>query len=203
MDAVIGQKKEQGQKFLENGKRIPVTYIDVAGSRVISVRTPDKDGVFAVRVSFGKRKRANKAIMGSVKASGQDFAPLAIREIRLADDSSTPNVGDFIKPTEILKPGDIVAVSGVSKGKGFAGVVKRHGFHGGPKTHGQSDRHRAPGSIGQGTTPGRVLRGKRMAGRMGADNVTVRNLEVVDVSDDQVLIKGLVPGAKKTLIVIK
>ncbi len=98
----------------------------------------------------------------------------------------------------------MVDVTGTSKGKGWAGGVKRHGFHGGPKTHGQSDRHRAPGSIGQGTTPGRVYRGKKMAGRMGTDTVTVKNLEVISITDDGVLlIKGLVPGFVSNYVVVK
>lgn len=101
-----------------------------------------------------------------------------------------------------LKPGDVVQVRGTSKGKGFAGVVKRHHFKGGPRTHGQSDRERAPGSIGQTTTPGRVYRGKRMAGRMGSDRVTIKNLLVLDIARDIVTIKGLVPGARNNRLVI-
>lgn len=110
---------------------------------------------------------------------------------------------DLLKASEVLKPGDIVDVIGVSKGKGFAGVVKRHHFKGGPRTHGQSDRERAPGSIGQTTTPGRVYKGKRMAGRMGHERVTIKNLRVVDVSDNFLLIKGLVPGPKNSLVMVK
>ncbi len=111
-------------------------------------------------------------------------------------------IGDSIKPTVVFKKGDLVKVSGTSKGKGFQGVVKRHHFAGGPKTHGQSDRERAPGSIGSTTTPGRVYKGKRMAGRMGGERVTVRNLEIVEVKDDGIVVKGLVPGAKKGLLEI-
>lgn len=111
--------------------------------------------------------------------------------------------GETLKASEVFKPGDIVDVIGVSKGKGFAGVVKRHHFKGGPRTHGQSDRERAPGSIGQTTTPGRVYKGKRMAGRMGHERVTIKNLKIVDVSDDLLLIKGLVPGPKNSLIMVK
>ncbi len=109
-------------------------------------------------------------------------------------------VGDIIPPSLFLKTGDTVAVTGVSKGKGFQGVVKRHGFKGGPKTHGQSDRERAPGSIGQTTTPGRVYKGKRMAGRMGGDTVTIKGLKIVEVKDAVVSVKGLVPGAKNGLL---
>lgn len=106
-------------------------------------------------------------------------------------------------PIDTLAPGDIVQVRGISKGKGFAGVVKRHHFKGGPRTHGQSDRERAPGSIGQTTTPGRVYKGKRMAGRMGGNNVTIKNLVVLDVIRDTITIKGLVPGPRNNRLVIK
>lgn len=104
---------------------------------------------------------------------------------------------------ENLKPGDVVQVRGISKGKGFAGVVKRHHFRGGPRTHGQSDRERAPGSIGQTTTPGRVYKGKRMAGRMGHKHVTIKNLRVVSVAHETVTVKGLVPGARKSQVMIR
>jgi hypothetical protein len=111
-------------------------------------------------------------------------------------------VGSAVVVEEVLSAGDIVDVSGVSKGKGYAGVVKRHHFKGGPKTHGQSDRHRAPGSIGQSTTPGRVYKGKRMAGRMGAEDVTVKNLEVIDIQDGVLVVKGLVPGHISSIVTI-
>jgi large subunit ribosomal protein L3 len=110
-------------------------------------------------------------------------------------------IGDEIK-SNIFVVGDKVVVSGVSKGKGFAGVVKRHGFAGGPKTHGQSDRHRAPGSIGAGTTPGRVWKGKKMAGRMGQDKITLDAREIIDIKDNLLLLKGPIPGSKGDLIAI-
>ena len=112
--------------------------------------------------------------------------------------------GTEINLADIFTPGDIVDVTGISKGKGFAGGVKRWNFKGGPRTHGQSDRERAPGSIGQTTTPGRVYKGKKMAGRMGQDTVTVKNLEVIGITDDGVLlIKGLVPGSVNSIVVVK
>jgi large subunit ribosomal protein L3 len=152
----------------------------------------------------GAKKRATKAELGHAKVGAKlEKAPKFLREVRIKDDSELPEVGIALNPAEVFQPGDIVDVIGVSKGKGFAGGVKRYGFRGGPKTHGQSDRHRAPGSIGQGTTPGRVYKGKRMAGNMGNDNVTVRGLMVVDVTNDGVLvIKGLVPGVINGLIKI-
>ncbi len=205
MTSLLGKKIQQGQKFLENGQRIPVTYVNVAGNTVITLKTADKDNYFAAQMGLDLRKKSNKAMLGHIKGAGLKSAPKFLKEIRLSSEEgqSLPNIGDVIIPSEVLKPGDVVNVTGVSKGKGFAGGVKRHGFHGGPKTHGQSDRHRAPGAIGQGTTPGRVYKGKRMAGRMGQDNVTVRNLKIVDVDNDQVLIKGLVPGVLGSYIVIK
>lgn len=204
MQALIGQKKTQSQKFLENGMRIPVTLIDVKGNCVIAVKTNDRDHYQAVQLGFSIKKKASKAQVGHAKGAKQEGAPKFLKEVRIYDDSALPEVGTVINPTEVFQPGDIVNVTGTSKGKGYAGVVKRHGFHGGPKTHGQSDRHRAPGAIGQGTTPGRVYRGKRMAGRMGNENVTVTNLEIVDVTNDGVLvIKGLVPGIINSLIMIK
>lgn len=203
MNGILGQKTDQGQKFLENGKRIPVTYIKVSGSRIIGLKTTERDGYSGAVVSFGTKKSGNKAIMGKIKPLGVEFAPRFIKEVKLADSNSpTLNVGDFVKASEILKPGDMVDATGVSKGKGFQGGVKLHHFKGGPKTHGQSDRHRAPGSIGQGTTPGRVYKGKRMAGRMGDNRVTIKNLEVIEINDDLLLLKGLIPGAKKTLIML-
>ncbi|EKD86874.1 MAG: ribosomal protein L3 [uncultured bacterium] len=203
MQALIGVKKVQSQKFLENGRRIPVTLIDVKDNRVIAVKTNDRDHYQAVQLGFSMKKKATGAEVGHAKGANLEKAPKFLREVRIYDDSPLPEVGATINPQEVFQPGDIVNISGVSKGKGFAGGVKRHGFHGGPKTHGQSDRHRAPGSIGQGTTPGRVYKGKRMAGRMGNENVTIENLEIIDVNDSQVMIKGLVPGIINSLIFIK
>ena len=130
--------------------------------------------------------------------------PRFLREVRL-DSEPEFKVGDIISVSDVFKKGDVIAITGTSKGKGFAGVVKRWGFHGGPRTHGQSDRERAPGSIGQGTTPGRVLKGKKMAGRMGGDRVTVKNLIVVDVDKEAGLIavSGPVPGVPGGLLIIK
>jgi large subunit ribosomal protein L3 len=196
MLALIGQKKTQSQKFLENGKRIPVTLIDVKGNTVVAIRTNEKNKYQAVQLGFSMKKNASRAEVGHAKGAKLENAPKFLKEVRILDVSEVlPQVGEVLNPSEVFTPGDIVDISGISKGKGFAGGVKRHGFHGGPKTHGQSDRHRAPGSIGQGTTPGRVYKGKRMAGRMGVDNVTIQNLRIIDITNDGVLVvKGLVPG---------
>ena len=203
MQTLIGTKKSQSQKFLENGTRIPVTLIDIKNNWVVSHKTLELDKYQAVQLGFSMKKSGNKAEVGHAKGAKQEKAPKFLKEVRILADESLPEMGSVLNPVEILQPGDIVNVTGTSKGKGYAGVVKRHGFHGGPKTHGQSDRHRAPGAIGQGTTPGRVYKGKRMAGRMGDENVTVRNLEVMDVTQDTLTLKGLVPGIKNGLIIIK
>ena len=139
-----------------------------------------------------------------MKKAGLDKKPRFLREIRVGDVGEL-KLGAEIKVGDVFAPGDPVRVTGTSKGKGFAGVVKRHHFAGGPRTHGQSDRERAPGSIGQTTTPGRVYRGKRMAGRMGTDTVTVRGLKViaVDPENNTVTIKGLVPGGRKGLLLVQ
>lgn len=204
MQVLIGLKKSQSQRFLENGARIPVTLIDVKGNIVMSHMTMDKNKYQALQLGYGAKKNATRAEVGHAKGAKLSSAPKFLREVRIYDDSPLPEVGSTINPEEVFAPGDIIDVSGFSKGKGFQGGVKRYGFHGGPKTHGQSDRHRAPGAIGSGTTPGRVYKGKRMAGNMGNDNVTVTNLLVVDVTSDGVLVvKGLVPGIINGLIYIE
>ena len=196
MNSMLAKKVEQGQKFFENGIRIPVTKLNVNGNIVIAIKTQAKDKYSAVQLGFDKRVKARKP-----KSNKSIFNFL--REVRMADADAMPAVGDLIKASEIFKPGDVVNVTGISKGKGYAGGVKRYGFHGGPRTHGQSDRERAPGSIGSSTTPGRVYKGKRMAGRMGHEQVTVKNIRIVSVDDSFILVKGLVPGGRNTLLMIK
>lgn len=203
MQTILGQKIEQSQRFLENGTRIPVTKVVIKGNVVVGIKTKDKHGYSAVQLGFGNKKKPSRAIEGIAKAANLKTTPRFLREVRFVDSASMPAVGEIIKITEVFKPGDIVDVIGLSKGKGYAGVVKRHHFKGGPRTHGQSDRERAPGSIGQTTTPGRVYKGKRMAGRMGQDRVTVRNLRIVDVSDERIFIKGLVPGSINSLVMVE
>ena len=204
MLGIIGKKVSQSQKFLEDGTRIPVTQVSTGGNVVVSLKSLDKDKYSAVQIGFGIRKNFNKPSLGHAKKAGMEKPSRFLREIRVIDaEAPFPEVGSTIKAEDVLKPGDIVDITGKSKGKGYAGVVKRHHFKGGPRTHGQSDRERAPGSIGQTTTPGRVYKGKRMAGRMGNATATLKNLMVVDVSGDDVFIKGLVPGALNSLVVIR
>ncbi len=196
MDSILAKKLEQGQKFLEDGKRIPVTKLSVNGNVVVALKTLARDQYSAVQLGFEKRIKARPA--KSLK-SIYNF----IREVRIVDIQTLPSVGDVIKASEIFKPGDVINVTGISKGKGYAGGVKRYHFRGGPRTHGQSDRERAPGSVGSNTTPGRVLKGKRMAGRMGQDKVTVKNIIIVAVDDNYILVKGLVPGGRNTFLMLK
>lgn len=194
MDTIYGYKSEQTQKYTSSGKRVPVTIIKVNPMIVSQVKKDDKDGYKAVQIMT--------TLKGGDYKTRQEFKSIKgikhIREIRLEEEAGV-NMGDSVSLASIVKPGDLVNVTGVSKGKGFAGVVKRHGFAGGPKTHGQSDRHRAPGAIAQGTTPGRVNKGKRMAGHMGAVQRTQRNLTVMDVKEDQIMIKGTIPGPLNSL----
>lgn len=205
LDTILGKKQEQTQKFLDDGTRIPVTVIYTPANPVVSVKTKDKAGYNAVQLGFGIKKHPNKALSGHIKGADLKAAPQYLREVRVSEEDAEkmPKAGESVSVPDVFKAGDIVDVIGVSKGKGYAGGVKRHHFKGGPRTHGQSDRERAPGSIGQTTTPGRVYKGKRMAGHMGVDNVTVKNLRVVDVTEDMLFIKGLVPGSLNSLVIIK
>ncbi len=224
IQTLFGEKIEQTQMFLVDGTRIPVTVIAVPDNTIVQVKTQEKDKYTAVQIGVGKKKKPSKPALGHAKKAGLDFAPYVIKEIKInqedssaqikadsadpdligTDGESSSKVGGYLKIEEVFKPGDIVDVTGTSKGKGFAGVVKRHGFKGGPKTHGQSDRERAPGSIGQTTTPGRVYRGKRMAGRMGHEVVTVKNLKVVSVDEvnKKLYVAGLIPGVKNSIVFI-
>lgn len=198
---LLAKKVDQTQGFLKNGMRIPMTLVHVIPNVVIQIKTKDKEGYNALQLGTGTKKRSPKAITGHIKKAGLTQTPRFFREIRV-DEFGDVSLGMSIRAQDIFKPGDTIDVTGISKGKGYAGVVKRHGFAGGPRTHGQSDRERAPGSIGQTTTPGRVYKGKRMAGRMGGDTVTIKNLEVIDIEGDIMCIKGLIPGPRGIMVTI-
>ena len=199
--ALIGKKINQTQGFLEDGTRVPLSVIAMNKNIVAQVKTEEHEGYNAVKLGFGIKNKLNKAEAGFIKKAGLEKAPRFFSEVRV--DKIDVEQGAQIGPEEVFEPGDLVDVTGTSKGKGYAGVVKRHHFSGGPKTHGQSDRHRAPGSSGQGTTPGRVYKGKRMSGRMGNEQVTVKNLEVLNVDGELVYVKGLVPGIKGSILMVK
>jgi large subunit ribosomal protein L3 len=188
------------QAFDDNGRAVALTIVQAGPCWVTQLRTPERDGYSAAQIGFEETKRLNRPEQGHLKATPK---LRHLREVPL-DEGEAVTVGTKID-VSMLEPGQLVDVTGTSKGRGFAGVVKRHGFRGGPKTHGQSDRHRAPGSVGSGTTPGRVFKGTRMAGRMGGDRVTVQGLEVMQVDAERNLLalKGAVPGARNGLLLIR
>ncbi len=199
MNALLGTKVRQTQMFTEDGRRMPVTEI-VAGPNWI-VAVGDK----RIQLGFGSLTHLTKAETGHIKKAGLTEKLRFLRSFAVTEVAETEVAGAKLGVADVFAVGDAVRVTGTSKGKGFAGVVKRHGFKGGPRSHGQSDRERAPGSIGATTTPGRVYRGKRMAGRMGTDKVTVIGLTVVAVNPEAntLLVKGVVPGGKNGLVVIQ
>ena len=196
---IIGKKIGMSQVFGDNGKAEAVTVIEAGPCLVTQIKTSAKEGYDAVQLGFGNAKKLSKAEQGHLKELGK---LRTLREFRV-DNTAEVKVGDKVDVSQ-FKTGDVVNVIGVSKGKGFAGVVKRHGFHGGPKTHGQTDSHRAPGAIGATTSPGRVLKGMRMAGHMGDEQITVKGLKVykTDPEHNLLLVQGAVPGAKNGLLLI-
>lgn len=200
IEGILGRKVGMTQVFELDGSAVPVTVIEALPCTVVQVKTKKRDGYEAVQVGFGTRKRVNSPLKGHMGKLGQ-FRYL--RELGV-DDIGEWEVGKKVG-CEIFAPGDMVDVSGATKGRGFAGVMKRHGFHGGPKTHGQSDRARAPGSIGAGTDPGRVLKGTKMAGHMGTGQATARNLKVVrsDSAKGILMVKGAVPGNEGALLKVR
>jgi len=206
MKGILGKKIGMTRIFDEDGKVIPVTVIQAGPCFVTQKKTVERNGYSAIQLGFEEVKPKSLTRPELMHLKKKKLPPLRyLREIRVKE-SELDNYEEGQKiGVGIFDVGDRVDVTGYSKGRGFAGVVKRHGFRGGPKTHGQSDRHRAPGSIGQTTTPGRVYKGKRMAGHMGNERVTIQNLEVVLVDPERNLlaVKGSVPGARNSLLIIK
>ena len=192
------------QVFGEDGRAYPATVISAAPNMVTQVKTTEKDGYSALQIGFHEQKesRVTKPLLGHMKKSGGIFRHL--RELR--DDVLDANVkvGDKLTLADLFKVGDRIAISGVSKGKGFQGVVKRHGFHGGPRSHGQKHTERAPGSIGAGG-PQRVFKGTKMAGRMGNDRVTIKRVQVLQIDPEKnvLVVKGSVPGRRGTLLELR
>ena len=204
MKGLLGKKVGMTQIFDENGEVIPVTVIEAGPCYVTQKKTVEADGYNAIQLGYGEtsEKKLTKPQAGHLKKSG--VSPIRyLREFSVSDPESY-EAGQELKAS-VFEVGDYVDVTGTSKGKGFAGAVKRHGFGGGPKTHGQSDRWRATGSVGAGSTPGRILKGKRMPGRMGNDQVTVLNLKVVLVDDDKnmLAVQGSIPGGKNGLVIVR
>lgn len=206
MKALIGKKIGMTHIFDEKGTVVPVTVVEAGPCTVVQVKTPKTDGYSAVQLGFGLDKNINKPQAGHVKKSGA--VPKVLREFDLVEvaaegeESVSLKVGDVIG-VDTFEVGQLLAATGTSKGKGFAGTVKRHNFTTGPKTHG-SHNYRAPGSIGAGY-PQHVMKGMRMAGQMGNEKVTVKNLEIIsiDKENNTLAIKGAVPGPRKGIVVLR
>lgn len=201
--AILAKKIGMTQIFSENGILVPVTVLEAGPCVVVQKKTIENDGYEAIQIGFddAKIKQTNKPIKGHFNKAGVKIKKV-LKEFRLEDISSY-EVGTEIK-SDIFAAGERVDVSGVSKGKGTQGTIKRHGHSRGPMSHG-SKHHRAVGSLGAATSPGRVMKGKKMPGRMGAVNITVQNLEVVRCDSDKnlLLVKGAVPGTKGAVLLIK
>ena len=202
---LVGRRSGMTRVFTEDGVSIPVTVVEISPNRVTQIKELDRDGYRAIQVTAGSRKasRVNKSLAGHFAKAGVE-AGTGLWEFRLEQSDEAPEVGSELT-VERFQVGQIVDVAGKSKGKGFQGGVKRWNFKMQDATHGNSLSHRAPGSIGQNQTPGRVFKGKKMAGHMGARNVTTQGLEIVrvDVERNLLLIKGAVPGAPGGDVIVR
>jgi len=198
---LLGKKIGMTRVYNEMGTVIPVTVIEAGPCKVLQVKSVSKEGYNAIQVGFAEKRanRITKPLAGHFSKADAD-GYYNVREFRIQNPEDF-QVGQDINLGEMFKVGDIIDVQGISKGKGFQGVMKRHGFHGGPSGHG-SKHHRRPGSIGCSAWPARVVKGKKLPGRMGTDTVLKKNILVVDVRDDEniILVKGSVPGAKQGLL---
>ncbi|HKJ70475.1 MAG TPA: 50S ribosomal protein L3 [Gammaproteobacteria bacterium] len=202
---VIGKKKGMSRVFTESGESIPVTVIEVTPNRVTQVKNSETDGYEAVQVTTGSRKpgRTVKPMAGHVAKAGVE-AGRTFREFRLGDGDEAPATGGDIT-ADRFEAGQKVDVTGLTKGRGYAGTMKRWNFGGGPASHGAHKIHRKPGSVGQMQDPGRVFKGKKMSGQMGGRQTTQQNLEVVRVDTERnlLLVKGAVPGAKESDVMVR
>jgi large subunit ribosomal protein L3 len=204
MKAILGKKIGMTSVFTENGTKMPCTVLSIGPCVITQIKTEETDGYNAVQLGYGEKSEKNtpKPLKGHFKKAGVD--PVAkLYEVR--DFDFDKNVGDEIT-IDIFEEGEEIAVVGNSKGKGFQGVVKRHGFSGvGMQTHGQHNRGRAPGSIGMASTPSKVLKGQRMAGRMGNDRVKVKGLKIIKLiaEENLMVVKGSVPGHKGSYIIVE
>ena len=205
MTGLIGRKVGMTQFYNAEGNVIPVTVIETGPCVVVQKKETAKDGYNALQVGFGSKKaqRVNKPIQGHMAKAGKGAFEV-VKEFRLADVSQY-EVGQEIKVTDLFKAGDRIAVSGTSKGHGFSGVIKRWSFAGFPGSHGTHEYFRHGGSIGNRSYPGRVRKGKKMAGHWGNEQVSIQNLEVVDIRPEQnlMLVKGAVPGAKRGVVIVR
>ena len=203
LKAILGEKLKMTRIFDKDGKPIPVTVLKAGPCYITAIKTKEKDGYEAVQLGFGKAKRLKKPEEGHLKKAKVEDKLKHLKEFEITGvDINSKKIGDRVD-VSVFKEGDKVTISGISKGKGFAGVIKRHGFARGPETHG-SDHHRRPGSIGS-MFPQRVLRGKKMPGRMGYERVTVKGLEIMKVLSETniLMVKGAVPGPRKGLLEIR
>ncbi len=207
MKFILGKKQQMTQIFTDDGRVVPGTIITAGPVTVTDIRTKDKNGYEAVQVGFGERKlsRLNKSVQGHIRTTlpkeGVGFE--VIQEFRAYEGLPEVKVGDVVDASSFAE-GDMVTVSGISKGKGFQGGVKRHGFHGGPRSHGQKHSEREPGSIGAGGMQ-RVFKGTRMAGRMGGDRVTEKSIKIVKIDKDSnlIFVTGAIPGRRGTIVEIR
>lgn len=203
---LVGRKLGMTRVFTEDGTSVPVTVLEVSPNRVTQIKSVETDGYSALQVTFGERRasRVTKALAGVFSKAGVT-AGRGVREFTVPSDAlSNHSVGSDVS-VSIFQPGQLVDVTGVSQGKGYAGTIKRHHFSSGRATHGNSKSHNVPGSIGMAQDPGRVFPGKRMTGHLGAVNRTVQNLVVVRVDLDRnlLLIRGAVPGSKGGDVVVR
>jgi large subunit ribosomal protein L3 len=200
---ILGKKIGMTRVFLENGESIPVSVLEVGPCYIIQIKRIDKEGYNAIQIGFQPKrdKRLNKPLLGHFKAAGRG-GPAFLKEIKV-DEVDSFELGQEIT-SEIFNVGDLVNVRGISRGRGFTGVVKRWGFSGGDTSHGCRS-HRVPGSIGASATPSRVMKGKKLPGRMGNKKVTVKNLKVVDVVREKnlILVKGAAPGSTGGFLEVK
>jgi len=204
MLGILGKKIGMSQVFTENGNLIPVTVVEAGPCKVVQVKTVETDGYNAAQLGFEVKpdRLMNKPSKGHFEKHKSDYFRTIV-ELRDADEDIMANGAEIT--VSKFKAGDILKVTGTTKGKGFQGVMKRHGFTGGQATHGQKDRLRAPGSIGQSAYPARVIKGMKMAGQTGNKSKTILNLELVkiDEANNLLFIKGAVPGAKNGILTIR
>jgi large subunit ribosomal protein L3 len=205
VNAILGEKLGMTQIFDDQARAIPVTVIKAGPCHVVQIKNIDTDGYSAIQIAFGeiRPKLVNEPTKGHFAKAGVEPARHLV-EIRV-DEPNQYKLGQEIKIADVLSQGGLADVTGVSKGKGFQGVMKRHGFAGLGAAHGAHKKHRAPGSIGACATPARVFKGKKMPGRMGNDQVTTLNLQIVgiDTERDLLLLRGAVPGANGSLILVR
>lgn len=204
MKGILGKKLGMTQYFNESGEIVPVTVVEVAPNYIVQKKVKEKEGYNALQLGFAEKKitRVNKPMLGHFKKAGEK-AYYFLKEVKF-DSVEQYEVGQELKISDVFSEGEIVDVTAISKGKGFQGVMKRHNFKGGRATHG-SMFHRAPGSAGSSAFPSRVWKGKRYPGHMGSEKVTIQNLKIEKIFSDRnlVLIKGAIPGANNSLVIIK